>query len=238
MKQNKKPIHILIYGNAGVGKSILASTFPKCLYLDFDNGTNHYEKHFKDNKYLRGENLITYLQKAIGQIEKGTFEYETIVIDSLTNLENTAISQFKKLDINNWSQNLYQSNQKKLQYDDWGNISGSTISLLSYMRTLPINIVIITQIDKAKVDGTLKNFPMLVGKGQLESLHFADIVGYLYSVNPEKPQRYLAISSTEEDNYYAKIRNLSAVKDPIKNPNFDKISKLLNDENINLNFED
>ena len=240
MKKTKnKPIHMLLYGNPGAGKTILASTFPKALYFDFDSGTQHYEDAFKENKYIRGDKLIDYLAKAIEQVREGTFEYETIVIDSLTNLENNAIARFKGLNSSNWATNLYSSNQKKLFQDDWGNISGSTISMLSNIRDLPVNIVIITQIDTVKDNGTIKYAPSLVGKGQYESLHFADVVGYLFTKAGEtKEERYLAVSATLDDNFYAKARILSGNAEPIKNPSYEKLVKLLQTEEVKLDFSE
>lgn len=234
-----KPIHALIYGEPGSGKSIFASTFPKCLYFDYDRGAKQYESAFPDNKYLDSGDLTGLLAVAIDQIKRGKFEYKTIVIDSLTNLENLAIGHFRGLDYQNWSKKLYSGNQRKMDYDDWGNISGSTITLLSYMRTLPVNVVIIAQIDMVKEDKKVRYLPNLNGKGQLESLHFADVAGFLYRSPGEKgDERYLSISSNIESKFFAKSRVLSGKQDDIKFPTYEKLVKVLGNTENKLYFGD
>lgn len=229
----KEKIHMLLYGDAGSGKSILASTFPKCLYFDFDRGTTRYEKHFSGNKYLRGEGLISTLQKALQKAKEGTLEYETIVLDSLTNLEKMAINKFKGLGVDDWNRSLYRDSNKKLEYDGWGNISGSTTAILSHMRDLPVNVVIITQIAKDKEGLVAKKQPDLIGKSVMESLHFADVVGYLYK---EDNTRYLAINARESDRFYAKARTLAGEQPPIEKPNYEKLAKVLGQDEIKLEF--
>lgn len=238
MKEQKnvtdEKIHMLIYGAPGAGKTIFASTFPDCLYFDFDNGVRKtYINHFKKNTYLKDKSkMMKYLIKAIDQVKKGENKFKTIVIDSLTNLENIAIGEFKDLGVNNWDRGLYKRT-KKLEYDDWGSISGSTISFLSNMRELDVNVVVITQIDRITDKGIIKHAPSLIGKGQLESLHFADAVGYMYI---EDDNRYIALTASDNDTYYAKSRTLEGKIKDIKNPNFEKVRDKLNSNKFNLNF--
>lgn len=226
---------MLIYGSAGSGKSIFASTFPKPLIFDADNGHKIYEEQglFPDAKYVRGDKLMLYLVAAIDQIKKGKFEYKTIVIDSLTNLENIAIQSFKGYNSQNWETNLYSSRGKKLGFDDWGAVSSSTISVFTELRKLPVNVVIVTQLAIRNDGGHEKYAPELVGKGTNESLHFADFVGFMTKT---EDARLLHLSSTENDKFDAKARLGVENVQAMKNPSYDKLIKLIKETKPNLQF--
>lgn len=234
-------ISLLLYGKAGAGKSVLANTFPKALIFDFDNGHKQLQKAFPDNKVVTSKDgdMLDLLQNAIAQVEAGTFKYETIVIDSLTNLENMAIAQKKGMNKENWARNLYSGKGKNLSYTEWGDVSGSTIALLTYLRQQPINLVVITQIETTYNQDKQVYKPNLIGKGSDESVHFADIVGYMATSNGQSGvERYLHLTSTEDDNFIAKARVLKNQVEPIKNPHFDKLKKLVEDSKPDLTFED
>jgi len=231
---------MLVYGKAGSGKSVFASTFPKPLIFDFDSGHKIYEnqKLFLEAKYVRQESLkngslLGALALAIKQIKEGTNKFETIVIDSLTNLENTAISRMKGTNSENWDQNLYNSRGKKLDFTDWGNISGSSIALLTELRQYPINIIVITQVSTYSDSGTEKYKPELVGKGQDESLHYPDFVMFM---EKHEEGRFGYLSSTDQDRFVAKARlGVSEIK-PIKNPNYAKMKALIESSKAALDF--
>lgn len=233
-------ISLLLYGKAGSGKSILASTFPKPLILDADGGHKIYQekKMFPEAKYVGGKMVFAGLQKAVSQIKAGENEFETLVIDSLTNLENMAITSLKGLGSNNWETGLYSNKGKKLYQDDWGAISGSTIAILTELRAYPINVVIITQLGVSNDGGVQKYVPQLVGKGEQESLHFSDIVGYMEVVEgTDGNDRLLHLTSTSNDKFTAKSRLGISDIPPMRNPSYEKIAELIKTTKVDLSFE-
>lgn len=239
IEKPKPKISMLVYGKAGSGKSILASTFPSPLIIDADAGHKIYESQevFPDAMYVRGGQCLPALKRAIGQIKEGNNKFETLVIDSLTALENKSISEMKGLRSNNWDSTLYTNRGKKLGFDHWGNLSGSTIALLTELKEYPINVVIVTQVANINDGGRLIFKPELVGKGQNESLHFADVVGYMEKLEgSEGIQRTLHLASSESDVFEAKARSAGGYISPITNPNYQKLLKALTPEKVNLKF--
>lgn len=238
-KDTDKYISMLLYGQAGSGKSILANTFPKAVIFDFDNSHKRYKKHFADNTYVQGSEAFKLLQIAIGQVIEGKNKFQTIVIDSLTNAENQAISIKKGINSQNWATSLYNSKGRKLNYDDWGDVSSSTVALFTELRSYPVNVVIITQVENVHDNGKMIAKPMLVGKGQDESLHFPDFVGYMSKQEgKDGVERYLHLSSHMNDSFVAKARLIQGDVEPIKNPSYEKIMKLIDNDKFNLNFND
>lgn len=94
----KKP-KVLIFGPPGVGKTWVSLDFPGVFYIDTEGGADlaHYRAKLKNagGMYLGPEQGSLDFDTVIGQIEALATEqhdYKTIVIDSITKLFNTAIT--------------------------------------------------------------------------------------------------------------------------------------------------
>lgn len=94
----KKP-KILIYGKSGVGKTWASLDFPNCYYIDTEGGANlnHYTDKLKNSggAYMGTEQGSLDFATVIEQVQALATEdhtYKTLVIDSISKLFNTAIS--------------------------------------------------------------------------------------------------------------------------------------------------
>ena len=94
----KKP-KVLIFGPPGVGKTWVSLEFPKVYYIDTEGGADlaHYRDKLRNagGMYFGPEQGSLDFDTVIGQIEALATEqhdYKTIVIDSITKLFNTAIT--------------------------------------------------------------------------------------------------------------------------------------------------
>lgn len=94
----KKP-KVLVFGPPGVGKTWVSLEFPNVFYIDTEGGADlaHYRQKLKNagGMYLGSEQGSLDFDTVIGQIEALATEehgFKTIVIDSITKLFNTAIT--------------------------------------------------------------------------------------------------------------------------------------------------
>ena len=94
----KKP-KVLIYGAAGVGKTWFSLEFPGVYYIDCEGGAerDHYREKLRASggMYLGPEQGSLDFDTVISQVEAlatETHAFKTIVIDSITKLFNTAIT--------------------------------------------------------------------------------------------------------------------------------------------------
>lgn len=78
---------ILVYGEAGTGKTRFAMTFPKNAYINADQGGDDYYEEFADNLVMVSDSLtFSEVMKDVEEIENYLDEIETITIDSWTKI--------------------------------------------------------------------------------------------------------------------------------------------------------
>ena len=78
--KQKRPFYAILYGQPGVGKTTLASLIPNSVFLDLEKGTS-----FLDVARLQPEGTIS---EALEELFDDKDKYSTLIIDSLTSLEN------------------------------------------------------------------------------------------------------------------------------------------------------
>lgn len=137
----KKPA-ILVYGEAGVGKTFTALDFPKVYYVDSERGATNKEYTSKLEKaggvYFGIEQGSQNFDEVLGQIRalrSEKHEYKTLVIDSFTKLFNT--------EIGNEQERLKKAGKK----DEFGISKKPAIAkareLVGLLSTLDMNVILI-----------------------------------------------------------------------------------------------
>lgn len=91
-KQNR-PFYAILYGQPGVGKTTLAAQIPNAVFLDLERGTD-----FLDVARLQPEGTLSEALEALWDAKDS---FDTLVIDSLTALENR--HQQELCDAKGWS---------------------------------------------------------------------------------------------------------------------------------------
>lgn len=92
-KPKAQPPRILLYGVPGIGKTTMASRFPKPLLIPVEEGADNLE-------VARTERPVTWsrFEDMLRQIEADTMGYQTLAIDSLTALQELLFAHVCSMD--------------------------------------------------------------------------------------------------------------------------------------------
>jgi AAA domain len=206
VKERSQYMNILLYGNSGVGKTTLAGSADEVpamrpvLFIDVEGGTESLRHSYSDVRVLRVRNW-TDMQNVYSELYKGDHPYQTVVLDSLTEIQkfnmygimNTLTQQRPDLDpdipgMREWGKNIEQLRK-----------------MVRGFRDLPMNTIFtaLVKSDKDARTGIIKEKPMMSGKLADEIAAFLDIVGYYYvkqtgAGEDTKFERILLTQSTEQ----------------------------------------
>jgi hypothetical protein len=143
----------LVYGNSGTGKTLFAASAPKPLFVNIDYGLLSLSERGIDVKkidippMMKGiyKNLMKLISDATNRTGAfapgGAFaDCETFVLDSITGLAN---EQFL------WDIMFHEGNRKptevKAQFDDYSAIRFRLQTLVSALKALPMNVIVIAE---------------------------------------------------------------------------------------------
>ena len=210
---NVPNINILIYGRGGVGKSTFGATFPKPLFLDFENGVKYFKQRGIEVPVVQFQNFPTKeeQQKVIAYVEKA---FETIIIDPI----GEAMEKLMK-DRELISGAKYRQQDGSLTMAGWGKVKDEMRTFIKALRDTGKNVVIIAH-TTVVADGEVQKLrPLLATKLIDELIAMVDIVGYLDVIKMDKNdyKRIIRVNPADE-RYDAKDRT-GALPDTLQ-PNY------------------
>ena len=189
---------MLVYGNGGVGKTTFASTAPKPLLVDCENGSKFFG--------LRG------IEMDVAQVRdwkdmSGLFEiaksgaYETIVIDPIGEL----MEKLKRYMVNMGDKKLVQSDGSP-SMAGWGWLKDTMRSPIKILLNSGCNIILIAHVDEKGDEDRIIKRPMIMTKLSDEIVNMVDIVGYMTVIQQDGEDKRIIIVDPTSDNYVAKDR--------------------------------
>jgi len=231
---------ILIYGEAGVGKTVFASTAPRpILWLESEGGTSSIGDK-KDIDIARVSGLETY-REALRYLDKNAAKYKTVVIDSFSETQAAVLkdimSKVKALDPTRDEFSPF--------FDEWGRLTGVMREIARAFRDLPLHVVFTAgqREDKDDLTGKVKIRPRMTPTLAEEVQMFCDAVLYLYTATLNKGEvdesgvqaddegltlvRNALIKPTGKYAAKARIPQGKPSPDFIPDPTFDKVAELL-----------
>lgn len=196
-------INMLIYGDSGVGKTLLTGTawdvpeMRPVLVIDVEGGTFTLRERYPMVDVVRVDSWSD-MQKVYDALYRGEGDYKTVVLDSLSEIQKfsmtTIMKTVKKEDpgrdeevpgIREWGKNLWQVR-----------------AVVRGFRDLPMNVLFTCLADHARDPrlGLDKSSLGLQGRSKNEVPGFVDFVVYLYmKFHDEENKRFLLTQQTEKE---------------------------------------
>lgn len=166
--QIQKTVSMMVYGQAGMGKTTLALSAPKPLLLDFDNGVKRVnENHLNDSI---GIVQVSCWQDVLNVLEEDLSDYQTIVVDTVGKMMDFIIS--------------FRCGQKQPKVQDWTSINTDFKNFVDRLKGLGKHIIFVAHRDtrKGAKDDTVY-IPALREKNYNSIVTELDLLGYLEMKN-------------------------------------------------------
>lgn len=201
-------LNMLIYGEAGVGKTWLAGSASRVpsmrnvLYLDAEAGKATLREH-PDVEILPAKRWEDYIG-VYNALKAGGHSYRTVVLDSLSEINEICKDQVMaemKLDPEN-----EQRDPDIPSIREWGKLQVRLTRLIRLYRDLPMHVIFIAHAERVQLKtGKHKWMPLLNGKLQMKVPQIPDIVFFMYNQEVDGEQKRLMLT-TQTDNAVAKVR--------------------------------
>lgn len=165
-------VKMMIYGQAGMGKTTVALSAPKPLLLDFDNGVKRVNM-----AHLDGVDIVqvTSWQDVQQVLQEDLSSYQTIVVDTIGKMMDYIIS--------------YKCGTRQPQIKDWGGINAEFSWLTRTLSSLNKNVVFVAHRDTRKEGDDTVFIPALREKSYNSIVTELDLLGYLEMRNENGIQK-------------------------------------------------
>lgn len=128
----KKHLKIMVFGQAGSGKTTFALTAPHAAVIDTERGTDMYAGRdgIAPFAVLRA-NTLTEIQAAIAFLKTGKHSFETVILDSLTPVYDVLVGALEA-----------KSKSGEMSYREWGAVKRKMNALYNALLDLPMHVII------------------------------------------------------------------------------------------------
>jgi hypothetical protein len=229
-QENLPHLNLMVYGDSGVGKTLLAGTaafvpeLSPVLFVDVEGGTltlNQFDSTV-DIDVIRVDKWVN-LQKVYDDLYNGKHPYKTVVIDSLTEMQKLAMNDLlgagSKID----------PASSMPEYKDWNINTEQMRRLVRAFRDLPINTffscLAMDQQDPRRESVFIKK-PALTKKLANEIPAFFDIVFYMYVKEMREGPNKRLMQTDKSDRVVAKCR-VQGVPTILEDPTMELLYDLL-----------
>lgn len=196
----KPSILMVVYGHGGVGKTTFASTAPKPIIADCENGSKYFGLRGISAEVAVIDNWADMKEFANLAADD---RFETIVIDPIGEL----MEKLNKYMIAKADSKLVQKDGAPTMAG-WGWMKKTMRDYLKHLRDSGKNIIIVAHVEEKEDEGRLVKRPMVATKLSDELVNMVDIVGYMTTASdPESgSMRRVIVVDPDNDKFVAKDR--------------------------------
>ena len=166
IKTDNMKLKVLVYGGSGTGKTFFCGTFPKPYFFDFDGGmltlqgrNVEYDTYKDENPTGRPTAFANFEAKLTEMYSRGweNFPYETVVLDSMTTMQEAAMRYIKHT-------NRTMSKMPTLQ--EWGMLIDKLQEVLYKVTSLRTHVVVTAheQVIQDDLTSEIMVLPLITGK--------------------------------------------------------------------------
>lgn len=172
----QRNVKMMVYGQAGMGKTTLALSAPKPLLLDFDNGVKRVNNaHLGDNVGIvqigNWQDVVTLLNTETAELAP----FETIIVDTIGKMMDFIVS--------------YRCGGRNPRVQDWGTINSDFKWFVNALSGLGKHIVFVAHRDSRKEGDDTVFVPALREKSYNSIVTELDLLGYLEMKNENGVQK-------------------------------------------------
>lgn len=172
----QRNVKMMVYGQAGMGKTTLALSAPNPLLLDFDNGVKRVNNAHLDDSV--GIVQISNWQEVIQLLTQEQAElaaFDTIVVDTIGKMMDFIIA--------------YRCNGRQPRVQDWGTINNDFKWFVSSLSQLQKHIIFVAHRDSRKEGDDTVFIPALREKNYNSIVTELDLLGYVEMKNENGLQK-------------------------------------------------
>ncbi len=212
--QYRPSVVMLVYGEGGVGKTTFASTAPRPLLADCENGAKYFG--------LRG------IKMDVAQIEKWSDMKEFTEIAKAKGYETVIIDPIGEL-MDKLKRHLVATGDTKLVQKDgtpsmagWGWLKKTMRDYIKILRDIGLHVILVAHVDEKSDEDRIVKRPMIETKVSKDIVNMVDVVGYMTVVqNQDEGEKRVIFIDPSSDKFVAKDRTGQLGK--IIEPDFQKI---------------
>lgn len=175
---NLDEVKFLVYGDSGVGKTVFASTWPDCVFLDIDKGMSSITRRVSRIPISQTPQQTAWdaLLRAVGFLESSDLhQFKTVVVDSLNEMQTISMDH-----VIHKFPHIRRPYDELASQSDYGKMLDDFSKAVRRLKALPMHVVLVCQVAPQVYDTDVIQ-PQLVGKHTSRNVaRMQDIVGYLY----------------------------------------------------------